>query len=389
MARYEVFATRYDDPHVVEQVPARGLSFSMPLSDHGECSFTATVEPGRSTWRPALTPPFSGVLVTRDGVPGWSGWLGPEQQTGPRTFSFRAHEWGSFFKTVPARVGTWLQRNDHILFRDQIFYGQLISGQDVQIVLGSTLGAAESDRTVNAWDNATAEEIFTQISDADGGPEWYFGTAGTLDEPVRQLVLGDRLGAVDAVDTLHYVEDTQDPQAYGAPPSIVLLSDLFPVGTTAAGLSRRGGNVLLPSRVRDPSRAATVVTAVGDGVEALQLRETATASRLLSIGWPRMTRWTTHSSVTRRSTLLRHAQGDLGIVAGIATGYGLATLDGDPDWTQVPRGSTMRVVLDTDVYGGNRPHVFESRLLNLSVDVPDDGGDAQVTWELAEVLEAA
>ena len=53
---YEVYATRCDDAHIVEElIPARGLEFTLPLSDHGEGSFSATVEPRRSFWRPALS----------------------------------------------------------------------------------------------------------------------------------------------------------------------------------------------------------------------------------------------------------------------------------------------------------------------------------------------
>lgn len=388
MHTYEVWATRWDDPHKIEQVPARDLSFSLPLSEHGECSFSATVEPSGSRWRAALTPPFSGVLVTRDGVPVWSGWVRSERESGGRTFSFTAHEWGMFFATTPARVATWTMVNDHIIFRGLVDYAQTIQGQDAQVATTATTGASESDLTINTWDNLTTEEAFTRIANAEGGPEWYFGTAGTLDEPVRQLVLGDRLGSVDPVATLMHVEDTQEWVGYGAPPTVTLLSDLFPAGTTVPALSRRGGNVLEVARTRDTSRAATEQVATGEGSEAQQLRATATAQRLLDIGWPRMTRWSAYSTVKRASTLLRHAQADLAAAAGIATGWSIVTLDGDPEWPQVPRGSTMDVVIDTDRYGGNRPHRFQTRVLDLRVSVPDTGA-AQIQWDLAEVIEVS
>src|SRR5665648_70983 len=108
MPQYEVYATRWDDPRVVEEViPARGLEFSFPLSDHGECSFSATVEPGRSFWRPALSVAMSGILVCRDGVPMWAGRMLDERQTGPRTFEFQFAEWGSAFEDVPAVAYTY------------------------------------------------------------------------------------------------------------------------------------------------------------------------------------------------------------------------------------------------------------------------------------------
>jgi hypothetical protein len=48
VSRYEVYATRFDSTGIVDElVPARNLSFSFPLSDHGEASFDATVEPGK------------------------------------------------------------------------------------------------------------------------------------------------------------------------------------------------------------------------------------------------------------------------------------------------------------------------------------------------------
>ena len=107
MAEYEVYATRWDDPHIIEElIPARGLEFSLPLNDHGECSFSATVEPGRSFWRPSISPVVSGVLITRDNVPVWSGMVWSENQTGPRTFDFQCAEWGSVFEKVPVPSGT-------------------------------------------------------------------------------------------------------------------------------------------------------------------------------------------------------------------------------------------------------------------------------------------
>ena len=100
---FEVYATRWNDAHVVEElIPARGLEFSLPLSDHGEAAFSATVEPGRSFWRPALSAAMSGILICRDSVPVWSGMMLPERQSGPRTFDFQFVEWGAFFEGTPA-----------------------------------------------------------------------------------------------------------------------------------------------------------------------------------------------------------------------------------------------------------------------------------------------
>jgi hypothetical protein len=99
-----------------------------------------------------------------------------------------------------------------------------------------------------------------------------------------------------------------------------------------------------------------------------------------------MTKTNQYDDVIIEATLQAHANADLAASAGIPTGYSLVSLDGDPDWTQTPRGSTVRVVLDTDVYGESRPVVFESRLQELTVRVPDTGL-AQVEWQVATVLE--
>ena len=57
MPQYDVYACRWDDAHVVEEIiPARGLEMSFPLSDHGECSFSATVELART---------IAGVTIAR------------------------------------------------------------------------------------------------------------------------------------------------------------------------------------------------------------------------------------------------------------------------------------------------------------------------------------
>ena len=391
MTTYAAYATRWDDTRVVEElIPARGLSFSMPLSDDGDASFTATVEPGRSLWRAAIGLPFSGILIARDGVPVWQGRVTGERQSGPRTFQFAAKEWGSWFADCPAPQADYLATDSHAAFRDLIANAQAVPGQDAKVSAGSTVGAALAGVKVNAWDTSTVAEVFRAIADADGGPEWYFGSAGTLANPVRALTLGDRLGSTTAVDVLQYVESTPGWKPSPTVPGVALLSDLFPVGsgpTVVEDLPRRGGNVLAVSRDRDLSRSATNVIATGDGSEVAQLRQSATASTLLSRGWPKITRFTQHGSVSDPGTLQRLARADLASMSGIATRYSLTTFDGDPDWTQVPRGSTMRVILDTDVYAVDRPYTFESRLLNLSVDVADDG-PAQIGWSLAETMEA-
>jgi hypothetical protein len=386
MPKYTVYATRWDDTRIIDEIPARGLQFSMPLSDHGECSFSATVEPGRSWWRQSVSPPMSGVLIARDGVPMWQGRIASERQDGLRSFSYQCREWGSFFETAATVVESWVQTNDHDIFRQIVSDAQAVDGQNVQITLGSTQGAAVSDLTLNNWDNLSAAEVFTRVAEAEGGPEWYFGSGGTLEAPTRPLILGDRLGSTTAADVIMYVEDTPAWGGYDGPPTVGLLGGLFPAGTEVPLPGRRGGNVIACARTRDTARSATYAVAVGDGQDAAQRRAQATATNLLAAGWPKIVRWFQHNTVSNPTTLQRHANADLASCAGIATGYNLVTLDGDPDWIDIGRGSTMRVVLDTDLYGV-RPYTFESRLLNLTVDVPDDGGDAQLTWDLAEVWE--
>lgn len=388
MPRYEVYATRWDDPHIVsELVPAKNLEFSMPLSEHGECSFTATVEQGYSDWRGALTKDISGVLVSRDGVPVWQGWLVEDRESGPRTFSFRAIEWGYFFTAVPAVPWTYTSQNDCLIFRDLIDRAQLIAGQNVAVQTGAVLGAAVSDRTINAWDDTTVEREFKSLAEAEGGPEWYFGSTGTLENPVRQLVLGDRLGNTDVAAFLEYVEDTAPAASPGDIPTVALLGDLFAGAALLVPTRRAGGNVIAKARTRQGD-SVTVALAVNGEAEGAQKRKTAT-STLIGQGWPRMTRSKSYSDVTVETTLQRHADSDLAAAEGLVTGYSFVTLDGnDPsaDWTQAPRGSNVRASLDTDIYAGPRPLEFTTRLLGLSVRVPDSGA-AQVQWDTATVQE--
>lgn len=389
MPRYEVYATRWDDPHVLEElIPARDLEFSMPLSDHGRCSFRARVEPGRSFWRGAITQYLSGLLVARDGVPVWQGWVVADNETGDREFSFTAVEWGAFFATCPARVTTYTDVNDVTMFVDLVDYAQSVAGQDVQVdTAGNAPGNSTSTRTILATDDTTTEREFVSIGEAAGGPEWYFGSAGTLEAPVRKLVAGDDLGTRDVAVMLEYVEDTAPPTFPGGPPMVTLLGNLLPGASPMVPTRRAGGNVIAKARTRQAD-SQTVAVAIGSGDGPAQLRKTATASTLLARGWPRMTRTKTYSDVTNPTTLQRHADADLAAGQGFTTGYALATLDGDPEWTQVPRGSSVRVSLDTDVYAGPRPLELTTRVLNTTVRVPDTG-DAQVTWDVATVQEGA
>lgn len=382
---YQVYATTWDTGAVVEEIPARSLSFTLPLSDHGECSFTATAVPG-AAWRAATSPPLSGILVCRDETPVWCGWLVQDEQTGPREFSLRAREWGFAFTAVPPVPYTYDNWNDHAIIRDIFTRAQAIDGQDYGVEIPVTAGAAVSDLTIKAWDRTlTVEGILDDLCNAEGGPEWYVTVTGTIATPGRVLVLGDRLGSSEETVLEHV-----DSAVAGAAPGISVLttlSSLISTGFTASGVELRGGNVFDLKRVRDSSRTATATVAVGAGSQGAQLVATAQSSRLLSAGYPRLTRTRTYSDVVRATTLQRHANADLAAACGVLTGYEAVTFDGDPDWTAVPRGSSIRLISDSDVYGGVRPMVVKSRVFCQSVQVPDDGGAAQVTWSLADVLE--
>src|SRR5665647_3237510 len=243
---YEVYACRWDSPGIVEEIiPARGLEFTLPLSDHGECSFSATVEPGRSFWRPALSAAMSGILICRDGVPKWTGRMLREEQVGPRTFQFTFAEWGSAFEDVPAVPLALTDTNDHVLFRRLISDAQAVAGQNYLVQMGTTTGAARSDLTINAWDTTMAEEEFRRLGESAGGPEWYVAATGTFENPTRTLVLGDRLGSTAASAVLEYVESTEDYVPPAAPPVLTLLGNIFPTDArpVVAGV-RRGGNVI-------------------------------------------------------------------------------------------------------------------------------------------------
>jgi hypothetical protein len=382
---YEVYATRWDDAHIVEElIPARGLEFTLPLSDHGEATFSATVEPRRSFWRPALSCAMSGILVCRDSVPVWSGQMLGERQSGPRMFDFTFAEWGSFFETCPAVPFALTNTNDHVLQRRLISDAQAIAGQDVGIILGSTTGATVSDLTVNAWGTTTVEEEFRRLGEHAGGPEWAVITTGTLENPTRTLIQGNPLGSTTPVAVLEYVESTEDWVPPEAPPTVTLLGSLFPGAQPYAVIGgRRGGNVIShPARQQSPG--ITVAIAVGAGDQLAQLRKTTTATTLLTAGYPLKTKTATYTDVVIEATLQRHADGDLAAGSGMTTVYTLTTFEDDPDWTGVARGDTVRVELDTDVFASERPLVFTSRVLDRAIHVPDDG-KVQVNWVLADV----
>jgi hypothetical protein len=167
---------------------------------------------------------------------------------------------------------------------------------------------------------------------------------------------------------------------------MTVLGNIFPGLEPQAVVGRRGGNVIAhPARVRDGSVAATATIAIGSGEEAAQLRRYAT-SALIGKGFPRVTKSTAYTDVTVASTLQRHANADLAAAQGLITGYTLTTFDGEPDWTDIPRGSTVRVSLDTDVYGMRRPFEFDTRVLDIAVQVQDDG-PALVNWSTQQTLE--
>jgi hypothetical protein len=384
---FEVYATRWDSNFIIEElIPARGLEFTLPLSDHGECSFSATVEPRRSFWRPALSCAMSGILICRDGVPVWSGMMLPEQYAGGRTVNFSFIEWGAFFETCPAVPFALTNTNDHVLQRRLISDAQAVAGQDVGIILGTTTGATLSDLTINAWDTTTVEEEFRRLGEHAGGPEWAVITGGTLENPTRTLMQGNPLGSTTPVAVLEYVENTEDWVPPEAPPTVTMLENLFPGDhRPIVNGQRRGGNLLvLPARRQSPG--ITVAVAVGAGDQLAQIRKTATATALLAAGYPRRTKTNTYTDVTNLATLQRHADADLAAGSGMTTSYPFSTFGSDPDWTGIARGDTVRVELDTDVFATERPLIFNTRVLEIQVRVPDDG-EVQVNYMCADVRE--
>lgn len=397
---FEVYATRWDSPGIVSEIiPARDLTFSFPNSGHGEASFSATVEPGRSFWRASIGGTRSGILIAESqdngpSVPIWAGRLKNEPQQGPRGFQFNAVEWGSGFDWFPAVVDEWDNVVDTTLVSDIVTRVQQVAGQNLSIApLVVSPTSARSDLTVPTWDTRTAGDVLTELGNAEGGPEWWCGVTGSLRQPKRVYALaqthGDQSGNAA---TLEYVEDTPEAQQPPSKPTMAMLGQLFPgqppVWPTGR-LGRRGGNVLSCQRTQDPEKSATRIVATGEGQEATQKRATATADNLLAAGWPLITRTVSFPDVSDLRTLQRHADAELAASAGLMTGYALVTRGSQPDWRKISRGSMVRVSLDTDVYAGPRPLNFTTRVLNKTIAAADDGGDELIRWDLANVLEVA
>lgn len=395
---FEVYATRWDSPGIVSQlIPAKDLSFSFPNCAHGEASFTATTEPGRSFWRSSIGGTRSGILIaeTQDNgpsMPMWAGRLKNEPQQGARGFQFNAVEWGSAFDWFPAIVDAWANEVDTDLVADIVTRVQAVPGQDLGIVpriVSST--TSRSDLTVPAWDTRTAAAVLEELAGAKDAAEWYVGVTGSLRQPQRYYALAKTHGDQTGKTVLEYVENTPDPALPDTTrPGIILLSQLFPGSPPAWStgmLGRRGGNALTFLRTQDTDKSATRVVATGAGQEAAQLRATATATNLIAAGWPLITRYVSYPNVTVQRTLQRHADADLAASAGLTTGYQVVTLGSRPDWRTVSRGSLITAIADTDVYAGPRPLKLTTRLLNMTIAVPNDGSEEQVRWDLADVLE--
>jgi len=105
---------------------------------------------------------------------------------------------------------------------------------------------------------------------------------------------------------------------------------------------------------------------------------------LLTAGYPRRTKISQYNDVVIPATLQKHANADLAAGAGMTTSYTFSTFGSDPDWTSIARGDTVRAELDTDVYATERPLIFETRVLEIAVKVPDSG-EVQVNYVCADV----
>lgn len=400
---YTYFSTDWRTGNIREELPLRGVSFGLPLSGHGELRGSYTVPRGQGSLRAAAAPVVSGLLACRDDRPVWEGMLWADRQVGPRTFEVSASEWGSaleravvtkaFLDAVNGgKALSYTNTDDHAIFRDLITKAQQYAGQNYSIQVGSGTGPSRSDLTVPWWDLSTIEDVFQELGNRKGGPEWAFTVTGSIDNPIRRLLLGTPLGRSTVEDSgllLEYVEDTgPDPDKPDEPPRVTTSDTLFPgtsSGVAIASLHGSGGNIIaVPGVDRDGGGSATEYTVVGAGEEAEMLTATATATDLLNLNWPRLTRKASYKDVSRQGTLQAHADADLAASRGLTIVIRATTFGHDPDWTQVQRGDAVRVELDTDVHG-MRPYVLESRVLGLDVAPSDEGGHEQVTYTVAGV----
>ena len=400
---YTYFSTDWQSGSIREELPLREVSFDLPLSAHGTLRGAYTVPPGQGSLRASAAPVVSGLLVCRDSVPVWEGMLWADRQTGLRDFEVSAAEWGSVFEKhivtqaflTAVNAGnplTYTQADDHVIFRDLITKAQQHVGQGYGVEVGSGAGPTRSDLTVPWWDTTSVEAVFTELGNRQGGPEWAFAVAGTVDAVRRRLLLGTPLGRQSIDDSgllLEFVEDTgAPPPKPGDPPRVTTLDSLHPgpvPGALVASLTGSGGNVIaVPGLDRDGGRSATATIAVGSGEEAAMLTASAEATDLLGFGWPRLTAARSYKDVTLVPTLQAHADADLTAARGLTVTVRCSTFGDDPDWTQVQRGDAVRVELDTDVHGP-RPYVLDSRILDMSVAPSDEGGREQVTYTTASV----
>lgn len=400
---FTYFSTDWQTGLIREELPLRGVSFGLPLSAHGDLRGTYTVPPGQGSLRAAAAPIMSGLLVCKDDQPLWEGMIWADRQVGARSFEVSASEWGSVFdravvsKAFLAAVNggkslSYSRRDDHAIFRDLIAKAQAFAGQNYNIRVGSGDGPSASDLSVNWWDAKRVSDLLSELGNREGGPEWAFTVTGTLENPVRQLLLGTPLGRQSVEEStllLEYVEDTGPaPAPPQGPPRVTTLDSLFPgpaEGVRVASLHGSGGNIIaVPGVDRDGANSATEYIALGEGEGDAMPTATATATDLLNLGWPRMTRTSSYQDVTQPTTLQRHATADLAASRGLTVTVRCTTFGDDPDWTQVQRGDAARVELDTDVHG-ERPYVIDSRVQAIDVAPSDEGGYEQVTYTLAGV----
>lgn len=311
----------------------------------------------------ALSQPWkNSVVIDRDGVP-LGEWVikgNPPSQDG-RTRMLVGSEFGALLSRVPLVELTdraWSGVDQFTIARAMVQFA-LVSPSGA----GSTAYLAESnlsgqprDRSYYVGETAKVLDRLNEMSDVEGGFDWWFDYRWDETGGQRYLRRTFRVATQAGSEQEMVLED---PGAGGV-----------------------GGNILSSRLSYDGEDLASEVIAVGSGEGVSKLMERATNPALVDEGWPRMVKTISHVSVTRRDTLAGHAVGELAASQSAEMPPRVTILaDGDPRFGDYALGDRMWLRLDP-TWESPDARLQRVRVIGWSVPRPEDPGPEKVTVEL-------
>lgn len=378
MPDYSYLAADLATGKVNDELPLSGVKFSRVLNDAGTFSGQLQLGDPRVAKLDAVRltePARSTILVRRDGVILgeyiiWTTAYDSDTQVmqiaGADLLSYFDHR--KILPLLPpvldiqsvARQAVAFSAADQLaIARSLVTTAQTHTGGSIGITVDATVASTTlRDITYNGYELKATSDGLRDLSNMEGGPDFYFDTVYVAGVPTRRLILGNpHLGATDPGDNVFEF----------------------------------GANLTKFTEPRDGSQMLTRAFAVGDGSDADTPIGLAEDTTRYGDGWPLLEDSTSYSGAITPADLSGHATADQTARSGPVVLPALTvTGDAKPAIGEYLPGDAIRRVIPA----GADPYFTAKsdrilRLISFEVSPPEGAAIETADLVVSSVLEAA